>query len=107
MKTNLAISLLNRQHGGDEEEALSLLREVLKKDPENLRAKYCSALLLLHRGQLEDALDAFLTVIKKVPANPEALYFTGKTLMQLSRYEEALQYFSDTNYINQILFSCN
>lgn len=93
IKVNLAIATFNRQKEGDEEIALKMLADVLKKDPGHIRAQYCTGLLELYRGQPQKALDFFLSVLKKDPNDAEVLYFTGKTLLQMSRYKEALEYF--------------
>jgi len=93
LRTNLAISIFNRQAEGDEKTALALLAEVLNGDPDHVRARYCSGLLELHSGRPQKALEFFTLVLKKDPKDADLLYFIGKTLLQLSRYQEALDYF--------------
>jgi len=96
IQVNLAISIFNRQKEGDEQTALTLLNQILKNHPGNLRARYCAGLLDLYIGRPEIALGAFQTVLNADPRDAEALYFAGKALVQLSRYEEALDFFKRT-----------
>ncbi len=103
IKVNLAIAVLNRQKEGDEKIAFSIVEEVLRLDPENIRARYCAGLLELHMGRPAEALGYFKAVIAADPRDADVLYFAGKTLMQQSRYEDALHYFKRSisldNYI--------
>ena len=66
-RINLAIATLNRQKEGDEDAALALLSEVLKEQPGNLRALYCSAVLRLHGGASEQASQLFRAVADTDP----------------------------------------
>jgi FG-GAP-like repeat/Tetratricopeptide repeat len=94
LQVNMAIALFNRQLKGDEKSALAILQQILKDDPTNLRAKYCSALLLLHEGELELALGYFRSVLTTTPSDAVLLYFIGETYMQLNLYQEAQQFFA-------------
>lgn len=105
---NHAISIFNRQKKGDEKTALEILGNVLKKEPGNLRARYCSGLLELHSGHPQIALEHFLAVINADPRDADTHYFTAKTLQQLSRYAEALDYYDRAikldNYIRSAYY---
>jgi FG-GAP-like repeat/Tetratricopeptide repeat len=94
IKINHAIAIFNRQLDGDEQSALKILNAVLQKQPDNLRARYCSGLLELHSGKPDLALKQFLAVLQADADDGDAMYFSGKTLMQLTRYDEALAYFN-------------
>lgn len=94
LQINHAISILNRQREGDEALALAMLRQVLKRDEQNLVALYCCGLVELHMGHLDRALKYFKKVLAGDQGDPTAHYFTAKTLMQMSRYQEALAYFN-------------
>lgn len=94
LKTNHAISIINRQREGDEKLALDMLRQVLAGDPKSTAALYCCGLLELHMGNLAQAMSYFEKVLTIDPVDPEVLYFMAKTLMQMSRYDEALDYFN-------------
>ncbi|MCP4656523.1 MAG: tetratricopeptide repeat protein, partial [bacterium] len=93
IQVNLAIATLNRQQEDDENLALSILEGVRERDPENLRAIYCSGLLKLHVGRPEDALADFTRVVEADPGDTDAAFFLGQCLMQLLRYEEALGWY--------------
>ncbi len=93
LRINLAIALFNRQLKGDEGDALKILQQVLEKEPQNLRARYCIGLLLLHKGELQNGLNHFIALLQHKPKDADLLYFTGKTLMQLNLYEDALDFY--------------
>ncbi|MCP4148863.1 MAG: tetratricopeptide repeat protein [bacterium] len=105
IRVNLAIATFNRQKKGDEMKALSILKEVLKHQPANLRALYCSGLLELYRGSPENAISLLKKVLKVEPDNAETIYFIGKSLMQLRRYQEALDNFRRTAVIDPYIRS--
>jgi hypothetical protein len=104
-RINEAIALFNRQKEGDERAALAMLADVLKKQPGNLRARYCYGLLELHQGNAEKALELFQTVLKAEPGDADVLYFIGKTLVQLSRHAEAIDFFKRSVEKDQYLQS--
>ena len=58
-RVDLAIATLNRQQPEDEKQAAEILESVLAKHPDDLRAKYCRAVLHLHGGEAEQALELF------------------------------------------------
>ena len=98
VKINLAIATLNRQEPGDEKRALALLAEVLDDEPDNLRALYNSAVLLLSSGATAQAGTYFRRVSDADPTDAYAAYYLGQSLGQagdhagaLARYQQALQ----------------
>jgi len=93
VRVNLAIATLNRQEEGDAAAALEILDAVLTEAPDNLRARYCRALLLLYQGEIEAALEGFRHVSAADPNDAFAAYFAGQALSQLDRVEEALECF--------------
>jgi tetratricopeptide (TPR) repeat protein len=88
-RINLAIATLNRQKEGDEQAALLMLGKVLEKQPDNLRARYCSAILELHGGASERASEHFRAVAEADPDDAYAAYYLGQTLMQQNQAEAA------------------
>ncbi len=90
VKVNLAIATLNRQRDGDETRALELLREVIARQPENLRARYCAGLLLYRAGD-PAALEHLEFVARADPGDAYAAYYHGSALEQAGRTEDAEQ----------------
>ncbi|MBT8103241.1 MAG: VCBS repeat-containing protein [Gammaproteobacteria bacterium] len=89
VKINLAIATLNRQETGDEMKALELAREVLKSDPDNLRAHYVSGLVNLYIGFPDEALTHFEFVSDRDEKDAHAAYYRAQCLAQLADYEQA------------------
>lgn len=91
---NLAIALLNSSGAEAEEakhgaagsgpshfdEALALLDDVLKRDPENLSALFCRGIILEYLGQLDAAHAAFAEVNKRDPHDAHTWYKLAATL---------------------------
>ncbi len=90
---DLAIATLNRQQEGDEEAATALLRQVVEDHPDDLRARYCSGLLMLRGGNAAAALAHLEPVAEADPGDADAAYWTGQCLMDLERFDEALSWF--------------
>jgi hypothetical protein len=93
VRVNLAVATLNRQLEGDEEAALALVDEVLRRDPGHLRAHYVAGLLRLYLARPAEALGHFEKVAEADPADGYAAYYLGQTLTQLGRPADALPAF--------------
>ena len=92
-KINLAIATLNRQEEDDENEAFTLLQEVLDVEPENARALYISGIISFHLGNMDTALDYFEKTAALDPQDAYANYFVGQTYLQLQKHKEAQERF--------------
>jgi tetratricopeptide (TPR) repeat protein len=97
-RINLAVALLNDVGAKSEEdkggpapapsatgsanfdEALTLLDEVLAKDPGNLHALYCRGVILQYTGRTADAHRDFQAVLKEDPNDAKAWEYLGMTL---------------------------
>jgi hypothetical protein len=88
VQVNLAIARLNLDSGGTN--AYPLLDQVLKADPNHLRARYCKAILLHHDGDLDAALPHFQFVAEKDPTDVFALDFCGHILVEKGKVEQGL-----------------
>jgi tetratricopeptide (TPR) repeat protein len=91
---NLAIALLNSSGVAAEEakkgngepapsnfdEALMLLDEVLRREPENLHAHYCRGIILEYVGHLDDAHKAFAEVNTRDPRDGHTWYKLASTV---------------------------
>ncbi|MDZ7749285.1 MAG: FG-GAP-like repeat-containing protein [Halofilum sp. (in: g-proteobacteria)] len=107
VRLNLAVALLNRQLEGDEERALTIARDVLETDPENLRARYIIGLLALHRGNAERARTHLRAVSEADPGDAHAAYFLGRSLRQLGDTEAAAAAFARARERNPYLRSAH
>lgn len=87
---NLAIATLNRQQTGDESAALTLVDQVLRQDPGNLRAHYVAGLLRLYLSSPAEAMVHFRRVAESDPEDAYAAYYLAQCLGQVGQYEEAL-----------------
>ncbi|TVQ55345.1 MAG: hypothetical protein EA377_03590 [Phycisphaerales bacterium] len=93
VQVNLAIATLNRQNEGDERRAMEILESVLERDPEHLRARYCTGLLMLYLDRPDEAREAFKLVALRVPEDPHAAYYVGQTFLQARQLGEARKWF--------------
>ncbi len=90
---NLAIATLNRQEEGDEQAALARVDQVLKKEPDHLRAHYVAGLLRLYLSSPAEALVHFRRVAEADPEDAYAAYYLAQCLAQESQYQEALDWY--------------
>jgi predicted CXXCH cytochrome family protein len=81
------VMLLNSQ--GRNDEAESLLRQVLEDDPENHDAEYSLALLLVETGRGEEALPWLERAADGMPQRTRVRYNLGLLLQQLGRIQRA------------------
>lgn len=93
VQVDWAIATLNRRQAGDGDLAVKLLRDVAQKDPKNLRALYCEAILRLDGGDPEAARQLFERVADGDPQDAYAQYYAGQCLSQVGRVEESLARF--------------
>ena len=95
MQINLAIAQLNlnRPRSDDLAQARDRLRGVLKRDPHNLRANYCLAILLYNGAARAKALEHFRLVAQADPRDAFAAYFTGRCLFDEEKFAAALDWY--------------
>ncbi len=86
---NLAVSVLNQNEDGKQDEALRILKPVIKADPDNLRARYCAGLIQLYLGQVDEPLANFKAVAEADPSDPYAAYYLGQCLESADDYAAA------------------
>ena len=104
-EVDLAIALLNRRQEEDLQQAITLLDKVIRVDSQELRAKYCRALLHYHEGRTSSARGLFEDVAKADPTDSYALYYVGQCLFLTGEYELALEKFSEAQKIDPYLRS--
>jgi Flp pilus assembly protein TadD len=90
LQINVAIATLNRQREGDDETARRLFEGVLKRQPDEVRARFGLGLLLLHDGNARDALAHFTFVADRDKTDAHALYFAAQCKAQLTDLTGAL-----------------
>ncbi|MHC1769523.1 MAG: tetratricopeptide repeat protein [Verrucomicrobiia bacterium] len=73
-RINLAIALFNRNGQEDLAAAEKVLKEVLAKEPGNIRALYFQAIVLQHVGKAEEAIPNLQAVLKQRPDDGAAWY---------------------------------
>ena len=88
-RINLAIARFNRNGKEDLEEAAKLLKAVLEKEPNNLRALYSEAILLQHLGQADQALIRLEEVVQARPDDGAAWYLVALCKQRLGQPAEA------------------
>ena len=96
VKVNLAVATLNRQQDGDETTALDILKEVLKAEPDHLRALYVAAILLKRTGDPPNMATAFQysqRVAEADPLDAYAAYQVGSGYRDAGKFHEALKWF--------------
>ena len=96
-RLNQAIALLNLQRM---EQATAILLDIVKHDPQNVRAWYNLGLLYKSEGQAEPAADAFEHVTKLDRTDADSFYFLGSVRMQLKQYPQAIAAFQQALKLN-------
>ena len=89
-KVNLAIVALNQEQGGGA--ALPLLAEVLKIQPDHVRANYCSGLLLYHAGRRTEALSYLQKAMAADPDDAYTAYLLAQCFEEES-IEQAVEWY--------------
>ena len=104
-QVDLAIALLNRRLEGDLDRSAKLLDAVMESSPENLRAKYCRALLFFNEGDANDARQLFQSVAEEDPSDSYAVYYVAQTRLIEGEFAEALEGFMRAAEIDPYLRS--
>jgi len=86
-KTGLGVAYVNG--GGAPMQGITLLREVVAKDPKNLSANLSLGLFSMKSGQFDKAVDRFKTVVAIKP-DFEAYFYLAESCKQIGRKKEAI-----------------
>jgi Tfp pilus assembly protein PilF len=78
-RINLGIALLNTATESNLSRARKLFEQVLRREPDNLHARYCLGIIALYRNQLAEAAPHFETVTRLDPADAHAWYNLAQT----------------------------
>ncbi|MAJ47777.1 MAG: hypothetical protein CBC35_11010 [Planctomycetes bacterium TMED75] len=79
---DLAISQLNRTEDDSQLIALEQFGEILREDPRQLRANYCSALAFIYLGRPLEAIAPLEIVVDQAPDDAYGNYFLAQALEQ-------------------------
>lgn len=104
-RTNLAISLMNRQQPEDSDLALQQLEIVLAEQPDDVRAHYVAGLLRLYLGEVEPAARHFAAVLAIDDNDAYAHYYLGQCHLRLGDEEAALAAYQDAMQLDPYLRS--
>ena len=92
-RVNLSVATLNRQKEGDELVALEIAAEVLKEQPDHIRALYLTGIINLYLGIPEKAVTFLQTVTSVDEKDAYAAYFLGQSFLQLADNDSASKWF--------------
>lgn len=76
-------------------QGIAMLRDVVTKDPENVKANLNLGMFAMRTGQYDKAEKRFLTVLKKAPS-AEAYFYLGETYRNLGQKQKAIDAFLKT-----------
>ncbi len=87
-KTGLGVTIVNG--AGPPMEGITLLMEVVKKDPKNLKANMSLGLFAIKSGQFDKAIIRFNNIVENIKATPEAYSYLGASYEGLNKKNEAI-----------------
>jgi tetratricopeptide (TPR) repeat protein len=74
-------------------QGITMIREVLKEDPDNEFAIFNLGLLSMQSGQLDKARERFEQLLKLNPDDTRAMFYLALSFYELGRKDEARKYF--------------
>jgi len=81
-----------RRRAAKYDEAIAVLRDALKIDPQNVEGQIVLGWCLLLSGKLDKGFETIKAVLKNDPANPNCNRLYASLLVQFGRNEEAITY---------------
>lgn len=87
-KTGLGITIVNGM--GAPMEGIAMLREVVEKEPKNLKANMNLGVFAIKSGQFDKAIIRFNTIITTIKATPDAYFYLGTAYESLGKNTEAI-----------------
>ena len=87
-KTGLGITIVNGM--GAPMQGIMMLRDVVEKDPKNLKANMNLGVFAIKSGQFDKAIIRFNTIIKTIKETPEAYFYLGSAYESLGNKTEAI-----------------
>ncbi|MEJ5993644.1 tetratricopeptide repeat protein [Pedobacter sp. Du54] len=90
-KTGLGITIVNGM--GAPMEGIMMLREVVAKEPKNLKANMNLGVFAIKSGQFDKAITRFNTIITTIKATPDAYFYLATAYEKLGKNTEAIDAF--------------
>ena len=87
-KTGLGITIVNGM--GAPMQGIMMLREVVEKEPKNLKANMNLGVFAIKSGQFDKAIIRFNTIIKTIKETPDAYFYLGRAYESLGNKTEAV-----------------
>jgi len=88
-----ALALCYVQSGNNAMKGMQLLKDVLRRDSNNIEANYTSGMLSMRSGQYDKALLRFKKLVDLQPFNAEYFYYLGEVYAQLGKNSESIRAF--------------
>jgi tetratricopeptide (TPR) repeat protein len=86
-----ALAICYIQNDLDIMKGVQLLKDVTKRDSNNIEANYTLGMLSMRSGQADKAVGRFETLVRLQPMNPEFHYYLGEAYNQMGKKKEALK----------------
>jgi tetratricopeptide (TPR) repeat protein len=87
-KTGLGITIVNGM--GAPMQGITMLREVVAKEPQNLKANMNLGIFAIKSGQFDKAIIRFNTIINTIKATPDAYFYLATAYESLGKNTEAI-----------------
>ncbi|RZK41272.1 MAG: hypothetical protein EOO90_11895 [Pedobacter sp.] len=87
-KTGLGVTIVNGM--GAPMQGITMLLDVVKRDPKNMRANMNLGVFAIQSGQFDKAITRFNTIISTIQATPDAYFYLGKAYESLGKNTEAI-----------------
>ncbi|RZL31690.1 MAG: tetratricopeptide repeat protein [Pedobacter sp.] len=87
-KTGMGITMVNGS--GAPMAGITMLLDVVKKDPKNFKANMNLGMFAIKSGQFDKAITRFETIIKEIKATPDAYFNLGFAYESLGKKQQAI-----------------
>lgn len=88
-----ALAICYIQNDLDIMKGVQLLKDVTRRDSNNVDANYTLGMLSMRSGQYDKAAERFKTLVRVQPMTPEFHYYLGETYSQLGKKMDAIKSF--------------
>jgi|688.fasta_scaffold47609_3 tetratricopeptide (TPR) repeat protein len=88
-----ALAICYIQNDLDIMKGVQLLKDVTRRDSNNIEANYTLGMLSMRSGQVDKAATRFETLIRIQPMNPEFHYYLGEAYSQMGKKMDAIKSF--------------
>lgn len=88
-----ALAICYIQNDLDIMKGVQLLKDVTRRDSNNIEANYTLGMLSMRSGQVDKAVTRFETLVRIQPMNPEFHYYLGEAYSQMGKKMDAIKSF--------------